>query len=397
MFAEPGITGTITLTSDPRTSGGALMPRLLIRGGSTIRINGLLGVREGVLAHITASSVDLDGLTTTLTFDTKYRDALTVQEVRARTRDAMTPARALQVGKYSNTIPDLLLPWSYEAGSGIIPTGAKEFFGKKITDPRATFPFEEWTKKYPPSRYKPYYIEITKTDRNNSNNNWSAITRNGQQLMAIGIRMGAQGNIRLSQLAAYDKNGNVLPVKFHMSVYGNNGVGVAVAPQFPGPVQLANGNPNPEFPPYLAARRVDGTVIPTTYESAVSGKVGLQSHPFYKGGWEHVQPDGTEFPWKADPQLPDTTADFIVGWGNYYEPAGYYPGRFSKGADRTGLLSDDVSWPWDISGALNKDSVADNKNIEGAGMLYILIYCDDQDDESVYFMGRFIRQEPGAT
>ena len=30
-------------------------------------------------------------------------------------------------------------------------------------------------------------------------------------------------------------------------------------------------------------------------------------------------------------------------------------------------------------------------------MLFVMIYCDDQDDESVFFMGRFIRQEPGQS
>ena len=60
-FAEPGITGTITLTTDPRLSNGELMPRLMIRGGQTIRINGLFGVREGVLAHVTQATADFNG------------------------------------------------------------------------------------------------------------------------------------------------------------------------------------------------------------------------------------------------------------------------------------------------------------------------------------------------
>jgi hypothetical protein len=34
---------------------------------------------------------------------------------------------------------------------------------------------------------------------------------------------------------------------------------------------------------------------------------------------------------------------------------------------------------------------------EYSGMLFVMIYCDDQYDESVYFMGRFIRQEPGQS
>jgi len=30
-------------------------------------------------------------------------------------------------------------------------------------------------------------------------------------------------------------------------------------------------------------------------------------------------------------------------------------------------------------------------------MVFIMIYCDDQFEESVYFMGRFIRVEPGQS
>ena len=395
-FSEPGITGSITLTTDPRTASGQLVPRLMIKGGQTIRINGLFGIREGVLAHLTEVSADFDALTANLTFDTKYRDQLTVAEVQARTRDALTPLHALQVGKYSNTIQDLVLPWSYKAGSGIIPTAAKEFFNEKITDPNAIFPFEEWTTKYPPKNpaYRPYYVEIGPTNPHNSNANWSSVSRDGQPTMAIPIRMSQAGSIRLSQLAAYDRDGHVLPVKFHLSVYDSDGVAVDGMPQFPGQPGDA------DFPEYLAARRVDGTVIPTTYGTGLFGLHGpakMQTHPFYKGGWEHVQPNGLKFPWgSAEPQVPNPEPK--VGWGTFYEPAGYSPGRFSKGASRTGMLADDASWTWDLTDVTvdtNKKSM--NLKEEYAGQLFVMIYCDDQDDQSVYFLGRFIRQEPGQT
>jgi hypothetical protein len=397
-FAEPGITGTITLTTDPRTSAGVLVPRLMIRGGQTIRINGLFGIKEGVLAHLTEVTADFDSLKTSLTFDTKYRDQLTVSEVQARTRDALTPVHALQVGKFSNTIQDLVLPWSYKAGSGIIPTPAKEFFNEKITDPNAAFPFEAWTRKYPPKNpaYRPYYIEIGKTNQDNSSANWSCVSRDGQPLMAIPIRMSQAGTIRLSQLAAYDRDGNVLPVKFHLSVYDTNGIAVDGMPQFPGKPG------DTDFPEYLHARRVDGTVITTHYGTGIMGNNGpakLQTHPFYKGGWEKVQPNGMKFPWggtTGEPQLPDV--DPKVGWGTFYEPAGYSPGRFSKGAARTGMLSDDATWGWDLTDiSVRTDSKALNLRDEYAGQLFVMIYCDDQDDQSVFFMGRFIRQEPGQS
>lgn len=384
-FAEPGITGSITLTSDPRLSSGELMPRLMIRGGRTIRINGLLGVREGVLAHVTQASADFTSLTTTLTFDTKYRDQLTVEEVQARTRDALTPLRRLQVGKYTNTIQDLVLPWSYKAGSGVIPTPAKEFFNEKLPDD-ATWPFERYTQLYPPKNpsYKNWYIKIGPTDRGNSSNNWSAVKRDSVATAAIPIRMSQQGAIRLTQLAAYDEDGNVLPVKFHMSLHKTNGTAADGMPQFPVP-KMIDGAPNPDFPKYLAARRVDGTVIPTTYNHN-------DSHPFFAGAWETVQPDGTDFPWPTGETVP---ANIVVGWGNYYEPAGFYPGRFSKNERRTGLLSDDEGWSYDLNDTVNKEKPM--RPDWYAGLLFVMIYCDDQDDKPVYFMGRCIRQEPGQS
>jgi hypothetical protein len=386
-FAEPGITGSVTLTSDPRYSSGALCPRLMIRGGQTIRMHGLFGVREGVMAHVTECTADFTSLETSLTFDTKYRDALTVQEVKERTRDALTPLRALQTGKYSNTIQDLVLPWSYKSGSGIIPTPAKEFYNEKITDPHAEFPFESWTKKYPPSAHPNWYIKIGPTDPDDSNNNWSAVQQRGKgkPVYAVPIRMSQAGTIRISQLAAYDKSGNVMPVKFHLSVYDNNSTAIDSMPRFPGPRTMS------DFPPYLPARRVSGTVIPTTYENA-NGHA--QTHPFFRGGWEKIQPDGTQFPWGDDSQMPKV--DPKVGWGNYYEPAGYSPGRFSKGASRTGLLSDDAAWSWDLTNV--SVSLTDpNQDQAWAGMLFVMIYCDDQGDQPVYFQGRFIRQEPGQS
>jgi len=396
-FAEPGITGSVTLTTDPRLSSGELMPRLMIKGGMSMRINGLFGVREGVLAHITQSTVDFNALTAQLTFDTKYRDQLTVEEVQVRSRDALTPMRALQTGKYANLIQDLVLPWSYKAGSGIMPTPALEFFNEKLPV-NATFPYEEWTRKYPPSNpsYKSWYIEIGKTDTKNSNNNWCAVKRDGSAVMSVPIRMSQGGTIRLSQVAAYDKDGNVMPVKFHVSLYKINGLAATAMPQFPGPRMKVGepGVPNPEFPKYLDARKIaakGATVIPTTYEGTA------QTHPFFEGAWEMVQPNGLHFPWGGDTQVPDIPP--IVGWGNYYEPAGYSPGRFSKGAHRTGLLEDTTPWSWNIDENDGLDLNDPTKNVkeEYSGMLFVLIYCDDQFDESVYFMGRFVRQEPGQS
>jgi hypothetical protein len=370
---------------------------MMIQGGQTIRIMGLLGIKEGVLAHVTQSSVDFQALSTSLTYDTKYRDQLTVEEVRARTRDALAPRRALQVGKYSNTIQDLIIPWSYQAGSGIIPTAAKEFFLEKLRGhPEATFPYEDFTRQYPPKNpsYQNWYIRIGPTDTGDANKNWSGMIRDGKTLMAIPIRMGQSGSIRLTQLAAYDRDGNVMPVKFHFSVYYGNGVAADGMPKFPqDPYDTTGVEHQP--PRWRQPRRIGsepGEVIPTTYKV-------FQANPFYEGAWEQVQPDGTQFWWSSDTNMPTQGAGLVVGWGNFYEPAGYSPGRASKGARRTGVLEDATAWQWDVSQQQNIDFVQPERNVDEpyVGMLFVQIYCDDQDDQPVYFMGRLIRNDPGQT
>jgi hypothetical protein len=373
-FSEPGITGSLTLLSDPVYADGSVCPRMLIQAGTTIRVNNFHGLREGLLVHVTQATADFQNLTMTLEFDSKYRDQLTVDEVQARTRDALSPLRSLQTGKYSNTVQDLVLPWSYAEGSGCIPRGAKEFFLEKLPS-SATFPYEEFTKKHPPKNQdsRSYYIRINPTNRTDSDKNWSGVARDGKTVLAIPIRMAQAGTIKLSQLAAYDKDGNVLPVRFHLSVYDNSGVGPTFMPRFADDPETTNIK-------YLKPKG-----IATNYGAA-------QGNPFFENGWEKVKENGTEY--ESDSDVP--AEDPIIGWGNYYEPAGYSPGRFSRGADRTGLLEDTTTWTWDLSEFLDMQSPKNNQVKEYAGMLFVMIYCDEQGDEPVYFLGRFLRQEPGS-
>lgn len=379
-FAEPGITGSLTLTTDPRLANGQLCPRLLIKAGTTFRLNNLFGIREGILVHATQVTVNFSNLTTTITFDSKYRDQLTVEEVMARTRDALTPLRSLQVGKYSNTVQDLILPWSYKEGSGCIPMESKEFFLNKIPD-SATFPWEEWTKKHPPSNpaYKSYYLRIGPTDPEDSSNNWAVDSRTGATKMPFPIRMGHSGTIRLTQVAAYDKDGNVKPVRFHVSFYSAQGTAVDQLPSFP-------TAPTTGSPKFLAPAG-----ITTNYKDH-------QANPFFEGAWEKTKPDGYQLgEMEQQWMVPSDSAELVVGWGNYYEPAGYSPGRFSKGASRTGLLEDDTQWSWDVSKYLNANDPTFNQNVEYAGMLFIHIYCDEQGTDPVYFMGKLTRVDPGTS
>jgi len=378
-FNEPGITGTLTLTTDVRLASGQPFPRLLIQAGRTIRLKGMLGIREGLLVHVTAATVDFKALSVTLTIDSKYRDELTVEEVKARTKDALTPLRSLQVGKYSNTVQDLFMPWSYKEGSGCIPLGSKEFFMEKLPND-ATFPYTDFTTTFPPSNpnYAHYYIKINPTNTTDSNKNWAAEARDGTAVMSIPIRMSQAGSIKLSQIAAYWGDGTVAPVRFHVSVYASDGVAADAMPKFP---------IDPDDPP---------GAVKFLKPDSVSVNYGVgQANPFFEGAWERIKPDGTEY--DNDSMLPANGSELVIGWGNYYEPAGYYPGRFSKGASRTGQLSDTTAWTWDLTSRLALTNPRLTANEEYSGMLFVQIFCDDQGTQPVYFLGRFFRQEPGTS
>lgn len=373
-FADPGYTGSITMKVDPYLQGsGAVFPRLLIRAGQSLLVKGIRGDNSGVLFHVTEANISVVDGSATLVIDSKYRDALTVDEVRARTRDALTPLRSLQTGKYSNTVQDLLKPWSYTDGSGMVPEGSKEFFTKLIPA-TAAFPWLEWTRKYPPKNpaSSKYYIKIPKASLTNAANNWSGDTANGIFKAAIAVKMAQAGTIRLSQIGAYDKDGNQLPVHFHVSVYNNSGVSPRDMPRIPtGTVKIV---------------KPTGATFPAG-----------QPNPFFEGAFEKTKPDGGEQD-DAGILFPDS-AGFVMGWGNYFELAGYSPGLSSRGAPVSGKLEDEQPWSFDTSSmpGFDKYNPANNVNNAGAGVMYIMIYCDAQALQDVYFLGRFFRQEPGTS
>ena len=125
-FAEPGLTGTITLESDVFFLGPDKAPaplhRALIQPGMTVQVPGFKGHDEGVLLHIVDTTYSPDSKTMTLTVDSKYRDKLSVDEVRKRGRDAHGVPRMLIGGRYEPALPDQLFPWNYAEGSGYIPS-----------------------------------------------------------------------------------------------------------------------------------------------------------------------------------------------------------------------------------------------------------------------------------
>lgn len=366
-FADPGYTGSIELESDP-TRGGLVINRQLIKAGETILVKGIRGT--DILFHITEATCSPAEGRVSLTVDTKFRDALTVAEVRARTRDALDPVRLLRVGQFSTTVQDSILPWSYTHGSGVIPSGgavdATKLFNE-LMGPTEPFPWTTTTRKYPPKKYPSYYIKVDPKSAI-ADKNWSGLTRAGITKAAIPVKLSQSGQIRLIQLAAYDEDGNVMKVRFHVSFFGNTGISVRDMPKIPAGGIGTGGYPVGQF------------------------------YPFFRGAFEKIKDDGTEVGVDGSAQIVAPGADLVVGWGNYFEGAGYFPGSSSHGSPKTGLLVDESVWSYDTTNqsGFDKYSVENSRKNPNAGMLFVMIYCDDQPvNKPVYFLGRMFRNEGG--
>jgi hypothetical protein len=367
-FSDPGMTGTVTLNTDP-TLGGEPVSRFLVRAGMSLHLSGIGG--KGVMAHITESTANLESGEVSLTIDTKFRDALTVQEVRTRGRDALAISRALVAGQYRPAVPDQMMPWSYAEGSGTIPSNnvlsaVPLFRGMPQFTP---FPWAAWTKAHPPKdrRYRSCYMRIGPAS-SNATKNWTFMANGWKDGGGTPIHMSQAGTIRLLQVAAYDRNGRVLKVPFHISFWYLGGVNANTMPSIP--VEQAR-----LFPPYLANQR----------------------YPFVKDGFEQILASG-EAAGRNDPNSFQSASPVRI-YGTYNEKAGYFPGSSGAGDAPTGLLVDETQWPYDLTG--NAHSTWDQYTIEKnfansrAGNLYVMIYCDAQQDQEVFFIGRMFRTEPG--
>lgn len=367
--AHPGYTGSVTLKLDPACNGVTLS-RFLIQPGMTLNLHGFKGAVNGLLLHIGQVQVSVADNSVELTVDSKFRDLLTISQVQARTRDALTTLRALKPGSFSPVIQDLRKPWSYAAGSGVIPSSPVDANATALFTKYASgndqFPWTDLTRKYPPKNHQSWYVKIPPASAN-FNRNWSGTADH----YGIPCLFAETGTIRLFQMAAYDEDGNVMPIRFHASFYWASGINVNTMPMVPG-------------------AGLSG------YLPSLASHVG-QHYPFFPGAFETVDPDGAPKP-SGDFTAKDPS--MVAGWGNYYQPAGYYPDLYSNGGKPTGLLVDETTWTFDTTRDLNfqqRPTAAFPQNAN-AGMLFLMVYAESiQPGKPVYFLGRAFRQEPGTS
>lgn len=370
-FRDPGVTGTVTLGVDPMM-GGVPFPRALVRAGMEMHLPYVMGRPEGVLVHIANSTSSISAGTVTCTVDSKRRDALTVDEVRLRGRDALSVTRMLVAGQYTPPVPDQMYPWSYPEGSGYFPSNPVHSCVKLFNGipNEVTFPWTEWTKARPPSNpaWTSSYLHLGPASAN-ANLNWITQQSPSGTAKGIPIKAAQAGSIRLLQIAAYHADGTVFKIPFHVGFYYVGEVNVLSMPKIPADQTLL-------FPPYAAA----------------------QHYPFVRDGFEVLQINGE----KTNPLVPQPTQSvgLIRAYGTFFEKAGFFPGTYAEGDSATGLLVDETTWQFDTStiGA-NFDPYNIERNLTNpkSGYFYAMIFCDAQKTEDVYFMGRMYKAELGIT
>lgn len=401
-FADPGITGQVTIAEslEQLQPDGTWVrrPRQRLRAGDSFLLMGLHGQSAGVLMHCTESTLGADG-SVSLTLDSRYRDQLTVSEVRQRGRDALRPARLLTVGQYEPLIPDLLFPWSYDRGSGYIPARSKELWRPGLADianpEQLDFPWTELTTALPPKDNERLYARIGPVDYTNAEKNWAVFKRKGEKYAyGLPVQLASAGDIRLVQIAAYDEDGNVLPVTFHASLYYFNAITPEDMPKmFVSDKQLKRIN---------EARAAEGEIY--SYKNG-------QAYPFFPNAFNTgFNENGTRV---LNANKNQGAQSLIIGWGNGYERCGYWPGSQEGGDEVTGLFVDETPFSFSFLEANTRafaraTNAASKGRVGGAGTkrppqsktgiitARIMIYCDDHGDQPVYFLGRMYRASPGS-
>lgn len=373
-YSDPGFTGTMTIASDLRDFSGNLVKRWQITAGNTFHIDTLFGEPGGVTVHATAVTHNPSAGTVDVTFDSKFRDALTVDEVMMRGRDALTPNKLMSVNSYLPPVPDMLVPWQ-DGKSGFIPDGSQQItkFDGKFDD--VEFPWTEWTKRRPPKdpSWENCYIRIPAPNvLNDANKLWSQKANSGS-VNAYPIFIGQAATIRLIQVAAYDRNGEVMKVPFHVSLYYYSTVKISDMP-------------------LMSAEAVRAYNL----KKGTLYKDDGQHHPFFPNAWNEYNEDGTKS--NEELRFKPQNVGWIAGWGSSYAAAGYMPGSPINGDAPTGLLSDESqfqltvaennsSWEW-----FNSDDKSRDLNMSKS-YIYAMIFCEDHT-EDVYFLGRMYNKPP---
>lgn len=354
---DPGWVGDITLKVDPNSS----LSKWSIRPGMCVQVKNYagLGTLNLHIAQVQCSPADQS---VRLTVDSKFRDLLTIEEVAKNIRDPLTPAKLLRVGVRSNAIDDVLQPWDYTAGSGMIPYEARSFFLEMPRDIR--YPWLDWTRSHPPRDFGEYYVNVNASSEL-SKERWNVAS----------FLTSSTFRARLAQFVCVDEDGEIVEIPFHVSIHDVNKI------EDSSDFVESGVDGSLQSPWWWAALPQDPTKGNELYSPFASVNM-----------WERIATDGTS--------LEGTTfyppQSLVVGWGNYSQPAGYSPGRKTDGTPPTGRLVDESEWGFDTVGGTHNERLSPSgfQNNPSQTKLTCAFYAEHT--ESVYFIGRIFRMEPGS-
>lgn len=351
---DSGWSGTMTMKIDPSTT----LSRWLIRAGMSVRVYGLAGTgTDGIKFHIPEINANPNDGSITLTLDTRYRDLLTVEEARARTRDPLTPTRMLQINRTSVLIEDLSAPWDYHAGSGFIPRESTKWWKTRPYNDR--FPYVATLKAHPPKRYPHYYVKVNANAGGYGSSKFQTPTNRTKRWTRVPILTAEKGTIRRIEAICVDVNGNILKVPFHLSLY------------------------------YVRA-------TPQAMPRDANGP-----SPYINNAFTSVDP-ATGNPWPPGNFLAPEPS-YIIGWGGKvngaFDRAGFFPGSETLGSPVSGLFVDENTFSFDNTSGTNlnwnPNATVGEKQSASAITIYAMFYAEYK--QPVYFLARMWRQDPGVS
>lgn len=403
--SDPGWTGSIVLKIDAKDSSGNALSRWRIKPGDVVLLQHFQGhatATQGVNKfHV--SRVVRRPMTgeVELTVDTKFRDQLSVQHAIASGKDSLSIVLSNRTGQMMNNVQDLLAPWSPNKGAGVMPTSSYKRWTRT-----ESFPYEGFTTTVgnrPRDLFKAAFrgtnsgfpggshqvVKMIETPNGGDSSTLSlentlegplethglyipvqaGAVNKSRRWAFFPVLLSAAGTIYRTEFAAYDRDGNLAPVEFSVTMYDQD--------------------------------KIDQNDMPRLDTDDVGEFSAL-----WDGAFEKVQRNGAPWPvpenhWGNDRQR--------MGWGTYDRPCGYSPGvKDFDSLNPTGMMVDGGPWQYDMYGTREWGTYATgeyDKVPRAAISWWVAIYAqipghvDDGDPTGyynwVYFRGRVYRSNPG--
>ena len=408
LNSSPGLVGSLSMESvDPmvRHKDGELItfPRQLVGANMIVRLDGLQGQRPGPLVYVNEANYNAESDALNLQIDSKFRDFMTTADVRLRGRDALLPNHTINVrGGYEMNISDPILPWSYAKGCGFFPYESRKMWERFTTDGNDPEFYEGWqqmTRTFPPKDHPEWYSTVVASPFGRGTKNkpmdpiwfWNIWPGNAKHSNAK-VLLSQAGTIMNTQFIAVDKDGNIVPVSYHVSVWA---------------LASANGNNTPEIP--SNEKKFPGNVVLTEVTKKNGTKEWMYApdgrrwykknghYPFFPHAWFDYD-DTTGKRIDEAKTINPADADAIVyGVGNHYDRAGFWPSTFreaaASGGSPTGMFVDSSEWTYTMERFREwTDNYSEEMSYKTAMKFNVLIFCDDRPKENIYFLGRFYKK-----